>query len=170
MTTVARMLIDYARTLRAANVAAHDLLDEGQFLALVEGRVQAAEPFRDGFRALMGDANDEGSRTLFTAEDGSRLLVSARRIGGLDGVLISARPDSPEPPLQPSVLEQMYGLTSVEAQVALALASGLELEQIAVNRTVSVGTLRAQLRGIYSKVGVDRQAQLVTAIWRLASI
>lgn len=79
-----------------------------------------------------------------------RIVVSAR--GSL------ARPDSVE------VLQLAYGLTPGEAFIAQELARGRTREAIAGLRGVSLGTVRIQLKSIFSKLNIHREAELTSMI------
>jgi DNA-binding CsgD family transcriptional regulator len=170
MSSIARILIDHMRTLRGANLAGHALLEDGSFLVRDDGRLRAVEPFAPALANLLAGASNEGTRTLLQAESGEGLVIAAYQMGGMDGILLAARPVTTEPPLQASLLVDLYGLTISEAEVAVMLAGGLDLEEIGEKRDVLVGTLRAQLRSIYRKMGVERQSQMTAAVWRLASV
>jgi DNA-binding CsgD family transcriptional regulator len=61
----------------------------------------------------------------------------------------------------PQRLTAAFGFTRAEAEVAILLCRGLSREQIAANRGVSAETLRSQLRALYSKVGCNRETELV---------
>ncbi len=56
------------------------------------------------------------------------------------------------------------GLTPAEARVALALANGRTLAEIAESRGVSIHTVRNQSKSAIAKSGVRRQAQLVRLV------
>ncbi|MBM1169651.1 helix-turn-helix transcriptional regulator [Microvirga arabica] len=58
-------------------------------------------------------------------------------------------------------LTQVFGLTPAEARVAAALSQGDRLEEIAASGSVSVGTVRSQLKAIFAKTGATTQAVLV---------
>jgi DNA-binding CsgD family transcriptional regulator len=170
MSNVARIFIDHMRTVRGANLAGHALMDAGRFIARAGDKLEAVEPFGLGLASLLSSASNEGARTLLQAGSGEGLVIAAYQMGGMDGILVAARPVTTEPPLQASLLVDLYGLTSTEAEVAVLLAGGLDLEEIGDKRGVLVGTLRAQLRHIYRKMGVERQSQMTAAVWRLASV
>jgi DNA-binding CsgD family transcriptional regulator len=59
------------------------------------------------------------------------------------------------------LLQTAYGVTVAEAEIALRIAGGRTLEQIATERAVSVTTVRTQLKSLFGKLGVSRQAELV---------
>ena len=63
-------------------------------------------------------------------------------------------------------LTQLYGLSQAEAIVVGRLASGAALQEIASDRGVSVVTVRNQLKSALAKIGVSRQAELVSLVLR----
>lgn len=58
-------------------------------------------------------------------------------------------------------LRALYQLTPAEARLSEALALGETLEHYASSRKRSLNTLRAQLKAVFKKTGVARQAELV---------
>lgn len=62
------------------------------------------------------------------------------------------------------VLSQLYGLTRAEARLATALANGLSLEMMADRFSLSVHTLRSQLKSCFRKTGTHRQTELVKLV------
>jgi DNA-binding CsgD family transcriptional regulator/PAS domain-containing protein len=63
-----------------------------------------------------------------------------------------------------SRIASMHGLTSAEARLALLLAEGLSLKEASEALSVSVLTLRSQLKSVFVKTGVKRQTELVTLL------
>lgn len=63
-----------------------------------------------------------------------------------------------------AVLCHCYGLTPAEALLAQALVAGSSLKEYAIERGLSVHTVRAQLKSVTSKVGARRQSDLVRII------
>ena len=64
---------------------------------------------------------------------------------------------------QPSqeVVRRLFGLTRMEAALALLLADGLTLDEAAEQLNVMRNTARTHLRSIFCKTGVTRQTMLV---------
>ena len=62
------------------------------------------------------------------------------------------------------VLRRNHGLTPGEARLAVGLASGSSISDIADRRSVSVQTLRSQLKSVFAKTGVRTQAQLARLV------
>lgn len=61
-------------------------------------------------------------------------------------------------------LTQRYGMSPAESRLAVALANGDSLEQIAAQFKLSKNTLRSQLKACFHKTGTGRQAELVRLI------
>jgi DNA-binding CsgD family transcriptional regulator len=66
-----------------------------------------------------------------------------------------------------SDLQLLFGLSKAEARIASLLADGFEPQQIAEQRNVSVGTIRVQMKHIFQKAKVHRQAELIKVIAEL---
>ena len=64
---------------------------------------------------------------------------------------------------------ELYGLTPAESGLAVALAKGLSLEEYSQRKGVSVGTVRIQLKSIFSKMNITRQQDLVRVLWASVS-
>jgi DNA-binding CsgD family transcriptional regulator len=61
-------------------------------------------------------------------------------------------------------LTKHYGLTHAEAKLAVALADGKSLEEIAEAQCIAYETARSQLKSIFSKTGTRRQPELVALL------
>jgi DNA-binding CsgD family transcriptional regulator len=64
------------------------------------------------------------------------------------------------------VLSQLYGLTRRESEVALAIANGKSLREIAAASARSQRTVRNHLQGVFVKTQTNRQAELAKLILR----
>lgn len=60
-----------------------------------------------------------------------------------------------------AVIQGLFDLTPSEAKVASAVAAGLTVEAVAAAHNTSVITVRNQVRSIFAKTGLRRQADLV---------
>ena len=63
-------------------------------------------------------------------------------------------------------LAASWGLTPVEARLAIHLADGGSLASYAELFSVSIGTARSQLKAVFAKTGVKRQAALAARVPR----
>ena len=64
----------------------------------------------------------------------------------------------------PSILIGLFDLSSSEARLATALASGLSLKEAAAQSHVTVKTCRTYLEKIFAKTGTHRQGELVALL------
>lgn len=159
------------------NAAAERMLQQGVLLTTRDGRVQPVSGdrgarFQETVRAIadgichgaqitLGDP-DAGAPTPFSL---APLPASAWRTQ----VLVVA---PGQKSLDRRAGEQAlisYGLTKSEAEVAVRLAEGSNVEALAAARGVSPLTIRSQLKRVHEKLGVNRQAELVTAVIRVAT-
>lgn len=97
-------------------------------------------------------------------------IISLPRSGlsfGLDSrVLVLARSAGSEQ-RRMTLLQTLYGLTPAELDIAQLLISGKSPQDIADQRQVAVGTVRAQIKSLFAKTGSSRQIDLVARLGRL---
>jgi DNA-binding CsgD family transcriptional regulator len=79
-------------------------------------------------------------------------------------VLVIARGARVQSERRAAVVQAAYGLTAAETQVAIQLGAGETPQAIAAARGVAVGTVRAQIKTICSKLGVSRQTELIARL------
>lgn len=65
------------------------------------------------------------------------------------------------------LLRQRYRLSAAETALAIALAEGRTMRDIADARRISINTLRVQLQAIFVKTACHRQSELVSLVLRL---
>lgn len=68
------------------------------------------------------------------------------------------------------LLAELFALTPAEANLAIKLARGLSLAQFCAEQNISPHTARAQLKSIFAKTGVARQAELVRQVLKSVAI
>ena len=185
--SVATIILDEQGRLLNTNAVGKALLDQADGLSLkgqrlhIEGR----------------DINKELQQALGTIiraqQRGATSVVRALRVprpGGRSDLGLVIRPvptsewsegqSSPcaavfisDPDLQESTSQQTLGelfeLTPAEANVATLLARGLSLAQVSAAQGISQHTARAQLKSIFAKTGVSRQAELVRLVLKSAA-
>ncbi|TXH05957.1 MAG: LuxR family transcriptional regulator [Nevskiaceae bacterium] len=76
-------------------------------------------------------------------------------------VLFLRDPESSFAQSSQRVVQQLFGLTRIEAAMALSLANGRTIEETAEQLGIKLNTARTYLRFIFSKTGVTRQTMLV---------
>lgn len=62
------------------------------------------------------------------------------------------------------VLTALFGLTPAECQIAVLLAHGDRLEEIAIHLEISQTTVAYHMRNLYQKTGTNRQADLIALV------
>jgi DNA-binding CsgD family transcriptional regulator len=62
------------------------------------------------------------------------------------------------------VIQGLFDLTPAEARVARGIAAGKTIDDVANEAGLAVGTVRQQLKSVFSKTGVSRQAELVAIL------
>ena len=61
-------------------------------------------------------------------------------------------------------LKELFGLTNAEADLAIRLADGFSLQEIAQARGIRPSTTKSQLRSVFHKLDCSRQARIVSII------
>ncbi len=96
--------------------------------------------------------------------------LACRPLGGAPrGAMVTVSDPGRRMMPSPALLRQAFNLTPAECELALALAGGRSVIGYAEARGVSANTVRVQMRGLLSKTGQRRQAELVALIHRLAT-
>lgn len=72
------------------------------------------------------------------------------------------------PPVKPTTLEAMFGLTPAEVRLAMLLTSGSTPSEAAQEQGISVATVRSQLSSIFIKTQTRRQGELIALVARLS--
>ena len=165
------VLLDAAGRVIHANAWAKTLLEGGDGLRLLQGRVEATSG-DDGARlqaALRGAMSGTPQVPLVSVRRAAKraLLVcvigEARR--ALDprdaaALLYVIDPDHDlRSLLSPAC--RLYGLTGSEARLVSQLVSGADLNAAAQQMNVGVNTARSYLKQVFAKTGTNRQADLV---------
>ncbi|MGH8175348.1 MAG: helix-turn-helix transcriptional regulator [Steroidobacter sp.] len=110
---------------------------------------------RRGFAALRSTGQPE-----------YRVLMHAFHIHGARAPYLCIRLHDPPAAqhIDATLLQQLYQLTSAEAQVTASLFAGLTVERITHALQVSENTVRTHLKAVFAKCNVKSQAQLMQLI------
>lgn len=73
-----------------------------------------------------------------------------------------------QPRIDPALVEKALGLTPSESRVAVALAEGATMRDIATATRRAESTVRELVKRIHTKLGISRRADLVRIVLRLA--
>lgn len=148
---------------------------EEEHAVLFSDALAALEKNEPPAPVLLRFLDDDGETKLpcYLAQ-GEALSAAMLRAAEFDGeehphcALIAAPPDAGTQVL--NVFRQTLGLTLAEARLAARLRFGLSLKEAAAELGISVNTARNQLKSIFEKLGVNRQADLVRHLTELAAL
>lgn len=144
----------------------------------IDGRIMPRRrEERAGFSRIL-DAAHRTTRTdapprpcVITADDGRRLTLwalpiteaSRWRIGMEDEarILVLAVPLERDRMVDPTVIRDVFGLSLGEARLAALIGGGMAVQEAARTLGVTEGTARVVLKRVFSKLGINRQAELV---------
>jgi DNA-binding CsgD family transcriptional regulator len=111
---------------------------------------------------------DTGPADLWLRSEDSLILIDVRTLprqdwsfGFAPRVLVTLRAPLAASHVPAQRLAEALHLTTAEAEVVMLLAQGHSRQTVAQMRKVSVQTVVAQLRTIFQKCGVNREAELV---------
>ena len=174
----ATLLLDAGAGVTASNRAAQALLEANPGLRCANGRLGFAD-VRDqrAFERALGELLAPGAvrdSASFMAAPGSEQPVSVllRRLRGEDApgagraeVAVHLRPRNRNVPLlRVDHVASLFGLTANEARLAVLLAEGRSLQQIAQALGVTETTARTYCKRVFDKTDTTRQAELVGLI------
>lgn len=162
-------LLGPRRELRYTNRAADQLIAAEPALRIVNGRfapegcvddTQWRYAFARGGLLLRRTTGEPLPLALIPVPEQSRL---ARERPGVAALMTAA--DLRAPSARAQRLRVFYGLSSAEAELAVLLCcDGRSPQECAALRGVSIGTVRAQIKSIYTKTDVARAAQLTSLV------
>jgi DNA-binding CsgD family transcriptional regulator/PAS domain-containing protein len=173
---LALLVLDRQRHPVSANALAERILAEGEGLRMAGGTVRFDSTV---LRTRLDDLVKRGAgpggvlRFRIPRPTHGDLVATARAIelpaihsgtGAL--ALFLARPGE-EVMLDPQAIRELLGVTAAEARLCMALAQGDSLVGAAQRLGVAHNTAKAQLRSIFAKTQVHRQAQLVNLLGTL---
>jgi DNA-binding CsgD family transcriptional regulator len=160
-----------------ANGAADAMLQAGRFLRCRNGQVRVVtDSSRRDFEAALAAAVDRSERQasscLLRSEDGALLIASLMPLSAFSEPAVLVTIDNERARMQPEViaahLQQAYGLSRAEADIAMRLADGDTIREISDRRASAVGTVRVQVKSVLSKMGARRQGEVVRTVGMLA--
>jgi DNA-binding CsgD family transcriptional regulator/PAS domain-containing protein len=180
--TVATVILDEQKRVLSRNSVAETILDDKDGLSVVEQVLQADN--RGANEQLQQLVKDAVSAQISGETSMARALRIPRPSGKADlGLVVRPIPASEwsegqsspcvavfisDPQMQEDssrqLLAELFELTPAEANLAIKLARGLSLAEVSEEQNISQHTARAQLKSIFSKTGVTRQAELVRLV------
>jgi DNA-binding CsgD family transcriptional regulator len=175
---LATIVCDHQGRVTATSPSAEALLSDAQTLSVRNGRLFAGDAAEDrrlqrALREVLATDNEAtpsySSMVLRGPQGGGSIRVDVarlpRRVFGTVSAVILVHQNERWP--SHGTLMGLE-LTHAEAEIALAMASGQSPREIAAIRRVSTETVRGQVKSVYAKLGVNRQAHLIAAMRLLA--
>jgi DNA-binding CsgD family transcriptional regulator len=173
------ILADIAARPVLVNAHASRLIDEADGLILKGNRLAAATPAstRHLHEAICAAADNmfAGSSRLHIRRPSGRLplvlnlLPVSRLQTGVTGTslprvaIFITEPDAPGH-IDRGAVADIFHLTQRESETALLLAEGLDLDTIAAQMGLGIGTVRHHLKRVYEKTGARSQSALVALL------
>ncbi len=176
------LMLDGRGRLVSMNACAHRLVGSNRVLCVRNGQLRTSSQLEGKSLVKAIDLALAASRNGCRAQRGVGLRLEGST-GVLDVVvkpLIADRTlDSCERPavivylnergqegidLDPAVLVGMYGFTHCESRLSTLLARGITLTEAADQLGVSINTVKTHLRGIYEKLGTNKQSRVVAQL------
>ena len=170
----------------AANDRARDILRKSDGLSDRDGLLCASLPAHDATlqkvlsRALPRFGGQGASGTMMV----KRSVVSPglvlhtmpvrdertdMRPSGVAALVLVVDPAS-RARIDPALVGALLGLTPAESHVAVMLAQGYTIRQIAIETGRSEGTIRWHIKHIFGKLGIARQVELVQLVMSLGDL
>lgn len=172
---LALVVLDRARRIVSSNALAERFLHEGEgvqrrgdeiaFSSTANRRIVEALLAPDTGQPAAGVTRFRIERPVHgdLVATGRPLDLPAIHSGTGALALFLARPAGEATP-DPQALRDVLGLTLAEARLASVLAEGLTLVDAARKLGIAHNTAKVQLRAVFAKTGVHRQAQLVALL------
>jgi DNA-binding CsgD family transcriptional regulator len=173
------IVLDDVGRAELVSAAARRALAGGE-LGLRQGRLWARAPGPD--RELQACLDKAGGDEVFgpavlriARADGGEWIVWIMRLPASSALATNERPGllvligDPRQTVLPSreTVARLFGLTEAETDLALAMAGGGALAEIAADRGVRLSTVRTQLLAVLEKTGLHRQSELVRLLTTL---
>lgn len=168
----------------AANDRARALLRAGNRLSDAHGVLRAVVPAEDAAlrrllaRALCGEPGEGGSMRLSTVTAGAPLALHVIPLRGprrehargrVRALLLAVDP-ARRSDIDPERLADLLGLTPTESVIAVLLAKGRSIDEVADELGRSRTTVKWHMRHIYAKHGLSRQMELMRLVWSLVEV
>ena len=174
--------LDRRGQIMTANDRARDILRQGDGLTDRGGLLHTLMPDDQGrLERLVADALPSvspavsGSMMLRRTAASSQFVVHVKPVGSWQSdlgaqrvavLVLIAEPGRP-PRIDPSFVAAALGLTAAESQMAVRLAEGQTVRDIAAAMGLQANSIYFHLKHIYQKQGISRQVDLVRLVLSL---
>jgi DNA-binding CsgD family transcriptional regulator len=177
--SMAAFVCDGRGRVRQMTSAAEDIVGTGRPLRLEAGRLRDSSSNDEASveRAVATAMADGLASTIVVGAPDNPTLLSIIPAPARDwsftfapGAILILRSGVERGAAKSHLLRALYGLTASEAEVVVCFLAGLSRDGIAAERGVSIGTVQSQMKSIFSKVGVKREADLAIKLAPLIGV
>ncbi|WP_428334523.1 helix-turn-helix transcriptional regulator [Novosphingobium sp.] len=170
---LAVVVLDRSRRIVSTNPLADRILSEDEGLRRRgDELVFARSEHQRTIVALLGEGTPAAPLTRFRIERPAHgdVVITARPLdlsaihAGTGALALFFAQPGPEKTTDPQTLRDLFGLTMAEARLAAALTGASTLVDTAQALGIAHNTAKVQLRSVFAKTGVHRQAELVALI------
>ena len=170
-------VVDSGGRVAKKNRAAERLLEMADGLSVSNARLEAGKPGETAaLHALVASALSarapglHSEAMLISRPSGNRSfhlytapvpLGSGVRFSDERNAVVFVSDPSPMVETPPEILQRTYGLTLAEARLAGLLVAGHSLDEAVFAFGTSLNTVKTQLRGLFTKLDVHRQSDLI---------
>lgn len=165
------VVVDEDARILSANEQARLYLDIGDGLVEQDGRLAAEIGFesdtlrrRIATAACLGHPDAALLRRSRSAKPLVILTEPSPSLGGARNALVTIREVGKSSSRVAERARQLFNFSPAEAEIVARVAQGRDTAEIAAERKVSINTLRVQVASAMVKVGVHRQAELVSVL------
>ena len=164
--------------IRYSNAAGRAELKSGESFKEIEGVLASVHPAENGrLRSAIAIASEKNERQTVTINDGRNprpqlVTVLPFRVegAGSDGSLVFVQKCEPKDDAFSGALRQLFRLSAAEIDIAAALVSGGDVEQIAEMRNAKITTVRTQIAAMLLKTRTRRQGELIALFSRICAL
>ena len=158
-----------AGSVQYQNAAAARMIGARMGLTLASGSILSASDARQAAelaQALRWACAGKGGRALTIMWGERAFLLEVDSLGGPHEGFAIVRVRNEAERLSRAVARatHAYALSKAEARLAEALLAGMTAKNYAEQRGVALTTVRSQVRSLFNKTGVNRQAELFVAL------
>ena len=165
------MLVSPDGTLGQANHAAQRLLSRGDPFRVAEGKLRLVDPLHEeNFTTFRRGSGPERILMRLSRRNGRREphLVLAQQVADGEAVLLLVMDGEERGRLTEKMLMSSLGLTRAEARVAIGAIHGHAAPRIAKALKLSPHTVRAHLKHVFRKLGINSQKELVVMTMKMS--
>lgn len=172
------IIIGHDNRVRYINAAAEAMISgviavrDGEF---GDVRVPIRDRLHQRLNAAFAIAGEHQDPVVVRRDDGRPLIIhilpivrDARDVFSNAKAILTIVDPYQRREISPLLIRDIFGVTRVEAEIAIALTNGESVDEIAKRRGVSRLTVRVHIKNIFAKTGARRQSELTTIVLRAA--